>query len=105
MSGLYDIYIYEKDGEYRVRPPTAMIDNTQKSQLGIRNLTAYVATIFFPPNLLMDGPIVTVNGNEADRFNLHPEANGIYSYSVLISKHREVVAAVGESGPSVIIDR
>ena len=87
------------------KPPAAMIHNTGKSQIGIRNLTACVATLCFPPNLLVEGSIVTVNGNEADRFNLDPEANGIYSYSVLISKRREVVAAVGESGPSVIIDR
>lgn len=106
MPGPHHIFIIEKNGEYLVRPAVAVVHYIiDKGQLGIRNLTGSSATLYFPPNVLAGSNSVTVEPDGGVFVDLYSEAYGIYSYSVLISKDREVVAARGESGPSLIIDR
>jgi hypothetical protein len=129
MKGKWHIYILEVDGQYRVRPAVATVgwpdheggnpDPPQtpppvanpnpnlapkRGQIGIRNLTACPLVIVFPPGLLQGSNVQGVAGGAKVSLDLVADADGIYPYAVNVVTPNGVVPAVGESGPSIIID-
>ena len=104
MGGKCDVYIIEVAGDYRVRPAVAMIDGATR-KLNIRNLTGHTAFLVFPRNFLINNQeVISVTGNIPVPANLAQGLDGHYTYSVVISKNGVLVAAQGESAPSVIVD-
>ena len=107
MPGKFDVYIIEAGGEYRVRPAVAMVEGSgggAAKQLKIRNVTGQTVILCFPLNFIVGQEIVTLGGKGTASVNLVQGLDGNYPYSVVVSKGGDLLAAKGESGPSVIVD-
>jgi hypothetical protein len=100
MAGKHDVYIVNVGGEYRVRPAVAAVEKTLK----IRNVTAEPAVLMFPPNIIVEGDVQTLQPREKKTFNIVATAQDAVAYSVFVSKNGEAIIATGESGPRLIID-
>jgi hypothetical protein len=122
MAGKHDVYIYKSDGEYRVRPAVTMFSGSAPGHLTpvrIRNLVNHDVLLVFPggcvaasgeaarrPDRVVPGTpdTVVVAANSGATLSLNVGLDGRYMFQALILKDKDVIAAVGESGPSMIID-
>lgn len=107
MPGKHDIYIITAGGEFRVRPAVTMVEGSGGGgarQLKIRNVTEHAVFLCFPPNFILGQEIITLAGKGKTSVTLAPNLDGIYEYTAVVSKNGELMAAKGESGPSVIVD-
>ena len=122
MAGSHDVYIFESDCGYRVRPAVTMFRGSTPGhpvQVRFRNLVARPVWLVFPAGFLAH-PIVKrpkdltpphgtpdsalVPAGEGVTITLHTGLNGRYEYQALVLSGTQVVAAAGESGPSMIVD-
>ena len=107
MPGKHDIYVFEDNGAYYVRPKVAMVSKGQKVR--IRNLTNYDVQVNFP-----NGPVSptdmgslswTVNGSDRLDLDLDPDKTQVYEYSVYVMVETTVkVPALASSWPKIIVD-
>lgn len=116
--GKYDIYIIEAAaGEFRVRPAVAMVEGSKTAvnikELSIRNTTDYSAIVIFPSGFTKDSDIIDLMPKQnppaidqdvkSVKLN-HLKNNGHFYYDVMIRKGVDLIQAIGESKPSVIVD-
>jgi hypothetical protein len=105
MGGKYDIYIYDdpdNPGITLVRPSPAFVDRANK--INVRNLTKNKIVLQFPPELIDDPKPWEVGPRSSNSFKISAKADGYYGYQPLLIAKARVHAALGNSGPSIIVD-
>jgi hypothetical protein len=115
-AGKHNIYIIEVGGEFRVRPAVAMVEGSKAGvdkDLSIRNTTDYPAIVVFKSGFTKNSDVVElmpkqkppVVGQDVKIVQLsHLNDEGHYFYDVMIRKGVDLIQAIGESKPSVIVD-
>jgi len=96
----HHVFIFNAGGEYRVRPAAAVLDKTLK----IRNITAETAILMFPAGFIAEGDVHTMQGGDKKTFTFTAAAKDAFPYTVTIVKSGQLVPAMGESEPVIIID-
>ncbi len=107
MTGRYDIYLYRAGGDYRVRPAVTMF--RAGAEVTVRSLVASDALLVLPAGVVAGGArgvadVVSLHAMAVTAFHLAAGLDGRYAFQVLVCERQEVVAAAGESGPSMIVD-
>ena len=103
MPGRYNVYVFEDDGVYYVRPGVAMVLRVADG-VKVRNLTNHRIEIRVPS--IEHFPIWSVDPLSGQTFALPDGANGIYDYrvDVILVADTVRVRALGNSFPKIIVD-
>ena len=103
-NGKHDIYVFSDDNGYKVRPAVAMAARANK--ISVRNCTDKRVFVDF-----QGAPVVPESGtpligaDSSKKFKLLEGANCVYPFQVLVTVAPGfTVAAVGQSGPKLIVD-
>jgi hypothetical protein len=104
MAGNNDVYVFEDEGAFYVRPKVTMVANGAGKKVAVRNLTGCDVRVRFP-----NGPVTigscTIAPGAVRSLKLDPTADGIYEYSVSVVLQPGVtVPALAGSWPKIIVD-
>jgi hypothetical protein len=103
-----DVYIVNVGGEDRVRPGVAAVKGGRKKKILFRNATDTDVILIFPPGTITGDSTRTLRAGAGESYDLVDMAEGdppkVVSYFAVRLRRRELVQAVGESGPTLIID-
>jgi hypothetical protein len=104
MPGMHDVYVFEDDGTFYVRPAVAIVTNGPNAKLKIRNLTGHKVRVSLPTNLRTVRSS-TLRPGRAAKPRVKTGASGIFNYIVEVSLKPGVwVPAMGDSRPKIIVD-
>jgi hypothetical protein len=114
MPGKHDIYVFEDNGTFYVRPTVAMVGNGEGKKVRIRNLTTYSVQVEFPkgpvdptkkPMTAGSPPSCTIEPSRSVALDLDPSKTQVYEYSVYVMVQATLkVPALANSWPKIIVD-
>jgi hypothetical protein len=105
-SGKNHAYIVQVDGQFKVRPAVASVDQGQHQRFCIRNVCGWPARVEVDPAMVHANTPKSRNvadGTPVD-FRLAADASGAFPYEVWVDLDGVWVPAQGESDPMIIID-
>jgi len=104
MPGMYDVYVFEDDGTFRVCPGVSVVTNGPNARLKVRNLTGHKVRVSLPTNL-RTVKSSTIEPDRTAKPKLKSGASGIFDFCVEVSLKPGVwVRAIGGSRPKIIVD-
>jgi hypothetical protein len=101
MPGRHDVYVFEDDGVYYVRPGVAMV--VRDAGVKVRNLTDHHLDLRLNGG---HGLVWHVEPHSGATFAIPDVLNGIYDYrvDVILVADTVKVPALGNSFPKIIVD-
>jgi hypothetical protein len=108
MPGRFNVYVFEDDGIYYVRPAVAMVSRTLDADgIRIRNLTGHTVEVHLPDPIRLGEPHIPIAPGTVGTIAFRGDADGIFDYcvDVVLDPHKMVKApARGNSFPKIIVD-